>query len=356
MTSSRLRSPLVHPDPGVYPSGHRGFSRAWDGAGWTGPVLSTPDAPELRTPHPFWGGFRHLPFWVVVIGLALGWSFAVVAGLTMLWPLYALSGLFGTGGPILGLVLIIRKRVGIHVLRAPAALWWGLGSGVLAIGLAILVEWPINAALPKEVGFVLAGPIEEGAKLLLPFVLLLVGPRIFRDPRIGIWTVALSGAVFGVVEGIEYLLSADHSRLLTGFTPQEAGVAVAVTTFQTRAFVELGHVVWTVGAAALIWLTAHRLQRAFTWIGVVAYLIAAGLHSFNDAVLGELGGLGGYLAIVWLVLGYTLWFRPRSRQAVPPDILGTVPKRWVPRLSKRARREARPAPAADPGPDAVATA
>lgn len=346
-TPTRPRTPaLAQPPADVYPSGHAGFSRAWDGAAWTGPVLVTPGAPELHARRSFWRAFAHPVFWIVFVSLVIGLGFALFGGALASVPLLVAAGLFSTGGPVVGLVLIVRHRLGIHRLPARAALVWGLVSGAVALGVAFAIETPLRPVVGLEGSYALAGPIEEGAKLLVPFVLLLFGPRIFRDPRVGIWTVALSGAVFGVGEGIEYFIDADAASTILGLSLQDSDIFRAFGMWMSRSWVEVGHIVWAAGAAAVIWLAAHRLGRAFSWLGLAAYLIAASLHSFNDAVIGLWGSVQGVAAVVWLILAYTLWFRARARQAVAPDLLAEVPRRWVPRLSKTAREAAQP-PAAE---------
>lgn len=349
-TTPRASRTLATPPAGVYPSGHAGFSRAWDGSAWTGPVLKTPDAPELRTRHPFWGAFRHPALWIAVVGIVVGFVCAVYGGAYENEVLVIASGLIGSGGPIIALLLIVHRRLGIGRLHVRSALVWGIVSGVFAVAAAYAIESLIAPHIPGLASLALAGPIEETLKLLIPFLLLVFGPRIFRDPRVGIWAAVVSGGVFGILEGAEWMFDTLHAFVPThGFTALQVGDADVLTTFEARFWCELQHPIYTGGAAALIWLGAHHRGRAFTGIGVLGLVIAMALHSVNDAVIGgvlvELGGtLGGiasfYGAIVWLVLEYTLWFRPRTRQAVAPDLLTTVPRRWVPRLSPRARHEA----------------
>lgn len=346
--SARTAGPALQPPAGIYPTGHAGFSRAWDGAAWTGPVLATPDAPELRLRHGFWRAFRHATVYVVVGGLILGWGFATVGGALQSPWLLAAAAVFGTGGPLVGLALLVRRRLDIHRLHVPSAVLWGIASAVVAVVIAWFVE-PLVYDLTHSTTlfYAGAGPIEEGGKLLVPFLLLLFGPRIFRDPRVGIWTVVVCGATFGLIEGIEYLLKVDHISAVSGQTLADTGAEDAVRMLLERSWVELGHVIWTGGAAAIIWLAAHRARRAFTGLGVAAFAIAAALHSINDAVFNQLGRIapalalvGVLLAVAWMVLGYTLWFRARARQAVAPDVLDALPKRWAPRLSKHARAAA----------------
>lgn len=334
----------------MYPTGHAGFRRAWDGRAWTGPVLAGPGSPELHARRSFARAFGHPTLYLVVGGVVLGWLFASIGGgLQSPW-LLAVAAVLGTGGPLLGLTLLVRRRLGIAALHVRSAWLWGALSAALALGIAWLVEPLVfDVTRSTTLFYASAGPIEEGGKLLLPFALLLFGPRIFRDPRVGIFTVIVCGMFFGIVEGVEYLLKADHVSAANGETIAQVGVQDAVAMLATRTWVELGHIIWTAGAAAVIWLAAHRLHRAFTWVGLGAFGVAAALHSLNDAVFNQLyridrllGLVGVALAIGVMVLAYVLWFRARARQAVGPDLIETAPKRWVPRLSRRQRAGAVP--------------
>jgi hypothetical protein len=344
-TPSRTTSPLAHPAAGDYPTGFAGFARAWDGAAWAGPALTSPDAPDLRPKHPFLGVFTRASLWSAVVGILLGAVCTRIGAAldSTIWLL--LAGFFACGGPLLAIVLAARRRLRIGSLRTPIATVLGIVSGLLATGIALVLESP-TASVSLEAGYALAGPVEEFAKLLVPFLLLLVGPRVFRDPRIGVWTVIVSGAVFGVIEGIEYVgqLQLRATAITTlPFTDDSATVYDdSLLLLLSRPWVELGHVVWTTGAGVLIWLTAHRIGRRWTLLGLVGYLIAAAIHSFNDAVLSGLGIWGGPAGATLLIVTYIFWYRRSVRGLVPPDAIGTVPGRWRPTLSKRMRAAAAP--------------
>jgi hypothetical protein len=339
-TSSRYASPFALPPAGTHPTGYAGFARAWDGAAWTGPVTADPDAPELLPRHPLLGMLRRPSLWCAVIGIALGFALWALATTLDSTPLLAASGLVACGGPLAAIVLAAHRRLRIGALHTPSATVWGVVAGLVALGVAIPIEWT-TLGLPTWGTLALSGPIEEGAKLLVPFLLLLVGPRVFADPRLGVWTVIVSGAVFGVVEGVEWVsqvvLRPSHLAVLPLVDTSASVYDKALVLLLQRPWVELGHVIWTTGAAVIIWLAAHRLGRAFTWLALPGYLLAAFTHSFNDAVLGEVGAIGFVLSVAWMVVLYLFWYRASVRRLVPPDALGLVPKRWRPHLSKRMR-------------------
>ncbi|MGP3533714.1 PrsW family glutamic-type intramembrane protease [Microbacterium sp. RD1] len=338
---------LASPDVGTYPTGWEGRSRAWDGAAWTGPALA--DESAAAAPDPHGGLFRRPPVYLAVGGLVVGFALAAVGGLLSFSPLLVLAGVVATGGPLAALLAGLHRRLGLASLPIRAATLWGLVSGVVAIGFALLLELPLRLWLdaPEEIQYLAAGPIEEVGKLLLPLILLAAGASQLRDPRLGVWAVAVSGAVFGAIEGGEYVgeigpeaqqnVQRVEQSLSSLGHPRIVAMAVAVGSAIPRAWVELGHVIWTAGAAVLIWLAAHHGRRVVaTAVGAIA--AAAALHSFNDAGLTLLpGGLSDLGSIVWIVLSYTLWFRPLLRRLVPPDAVTLVPHRWLPRLPREAR-------------------
>lgn len=214
---------------------------------------------------------------------------------------------------------------------------------MLAVIIGVLLE--MLAPAP-----VLAGPIEEGAKLLLPFVLLCAGLFGARNPRMGIWMVAVAAATFGTVEGIGYVTQS-NVRFLDVNAPLDEAFFTIVPVVN-RALVELLHIFLTTGAAAVIWLSAHHRKKAFTWAGCGAFAIAAAVHGFNDAVIAPLEPFLSFgLAMLLLVASYFFWFRARTRVAVPPDAVTTVPRRWLPPLHVSSARNAVPPTSPTPSAD-----
>ena len=130
-----------------------------------------------------------------MIGLTL--SAIGASGKTHNTPALLIAGLIATGGPIIALVLGVHRRLGIGALSARQATLAGIGSGVVAMGVAYGLEHVLTPVLGGETGkpseglYLLAGPIEEGAKLLVPIILLAAGAAFIRAPRLGVWAVLL---------------------------------------------------------------------------------------------------------------------------------------------------------------------
>lgn len=345
VTTTRSIRPagLDSPPAGAYPTGFAGYTRAWDGAAWTPEVLPRVDAPAHETPPSM---LRRPPFYVAGGGVVLGAALAALSGTST--PLLILAGVLATGGPLAALMLGLHRRLGLSALPLRAASVWGVAAGILALVIAYGAETLLRTAgVPDELLLAAAGPIEEGGKILLPLVLLAVGAAHVRDPRLGVWCVAISGAVFGVTEGIEYVgqLSPDAREAVQhlqatapGANAQTAQLVVSVSMAVQRGWVELGHVFWTAGAAALIWLAVHQRSRRLVLVVAGALVGAAAIHSFNDAGLSLLPSflqIAG--SIVVIALSYTLWFRRPARRLVPPDALDEVPYAWLPRLPHAAR-------------------
>ena len=279
-----------------------------------------------------------------MIGLTL--SAIGVSGKTHNTPVLLAAGFLATGGPILALVLGVHRRLGIGSLAARTATLAGLGSGLVAMALAYFLEQWLTPVLGGETGkpseglLLLAGPIEEGAKLLVPVILLAAGVAFIRTPRLGVWTVLISSSLFGAFEGALYAANLGGARTsVTGEKLAEAlklskdsgNMAAELMSLTSRTWVELGHPIWTTGAAALIWLAVHQGRKVLGLATLGAYLAAAAIHSFNDGVLTLLpGALPIVGSIVWLTLSYVLWFRPLVRRLVPPASLEKVPARWIP--------------------------
>lgn len=347
-TASHVTPPFAQPQAGTYPTGYAGFERGWDGAAWAGEPVRSPDAPELHLKHPIGHAFTRPALYITVVGVVLGFFVAVIgAGIGSSW-VSGIGGGIGVAGPLLAVCLAVRSRLRVGSLHVRSAILWGVVSGVFAFTVSFYAERALMPLLPAG-SMASAGPIEEATKLLIPFLLLLLGPAAFKDPRVGVWTAVVSAAVFGLAEGALYVggaLDDLHSTTLTAQQIIQGDAGHTGYIYSTRIWEELGHPFWTGGAAALIWLGAHRRSRAFTGLGVLGVLIAMSLHTINDTAiaLGDLYlfGIFPVLGIVWIVLSYVLWMRPRVRMLVPPDALATVPKRWRPRLSKRTRAEAAP--------------
>lgn len=122
-----------------------------------------------------------------------------------------LGATVGIGGLIFALLWYSYRVLGDrHPAHFGQAILLGLVGGSVAIVVAPALE---NAAagLPGWLGStqgsgVIASFVEEAAKLLVPVILLIFVAR-FRDPILGFWTALVSGAWFGLLEGVGYVAS-----------------------------------------------------------------------------------------------------------------------------------------------------
>ncbi|MGB7424893.1 MAG: PrsW family glutamic-type intramembrane protease [Ornithinimicrobium sp.] len=333
---------------GTYPTGRTGVARRWDGEAWVGPRVPAEDAPPLHAPRSLVRMIRRWPFRIALGGVLIGLAVSVLGTtLDRNTVLLLAGGFLAAGGPILALILVVRRRLGINNLDTAAATRAGLLAGAVAMLLAFVIERALGSLFnspggrPNEVLLLLAGPIEEGAKLLVPLILLATSAAVVSTPRLGVYVVLVSGGLFGAVEGALYAADLGGQRLrdpvgpltqaLPGLSDAEAADFAEVLITAERAWTELGHPFWTTGAAAIIWLAAHNGTRNLRWIAVGAYLAASTLHSFNDGVLTHPSGALPTLAtLAWIALSYALWFRQLVRRLVPPDKLSEVPARWIP--------------------------
>ncbi|QJU53169.1 PrsW family glutamic-type intramembrane protease [Herbiconiux sp. KACC 21604] len=296
--------------------------------------------PRVRRSHP--------AVWIALAGVIVGLAVAGTGGaLGHNRLLFAVGGFVSCGAALLAAGVSLHRLLAIGSLTGRrAATWLGVASGVLAFVVALVVELSAGH-IPGFLGstegsFVLAGPIEEAMKLALPLILLAAGPRMLREPRLGVWMVFVGAALFGVVEGTMYVANeaiptASTTAGAAAQADADAIIAVAgpVLTTLERTVVELMHPFITVGAAALIWLAVARRRSVAAWI-IGAFLIAAALHSFNDAVIGGpwLRAVNAYLPLLanslFVLLVYLFWYRPQVRRTIPADLAAANPRRWRP--------------------------
>lgn len=338
-----MRGPSTTPAGGWYPTGRDATVAEWDGAAWTGRRRTDAEAGGVapRRVRPF-AVLGHLWFWLLVAGLVLvGWAGFLGQGASeRWWQILSAVGMIAIMSSIV--VLFDRVLRFGEIPRLGLVALAGLASGVVAILIAWLVEPVLEPALgvPFAVDLWLSGPVEESAKLALPFVLLVVSRRLFGDPRAGMLMVLMSGAAFGMWEGYGYATS----------TTGENGLVLAGLI---RGLGEVTHPLWTAIAAALIWLAAHRARRIPTLAGFVGWLVAMALHSLHDGIgafhvsgtqntIADSGATtltGAILIAVVLnvvtlisILITMLILRPVARELVPPTAVADNPPRWRPRI------------------------
>lgn len=320
---------------GDYPYGVTGKLGAWDGEAWTGKTEDADNPPLHPWHHRFLIFLGHRWWWLMVAGsvlVAIPGFLQAVTG--QQWWGYLTAP--GYAVVMVGLVALVDQ----HVRMTPTpVLWtlvaWGVVAGAVGFGVGFLVEDGVLNLTSQTVVLWLAGPIEETAKLLVPVALLVFAASRFGDPRRGLLLALVSGATFGLMEGVKYVVQ--------GGDLQPALMALA------RPSTELLHPLLTGFAAAVIWLAAHRAGRALTTAGVVAWLVAAAIHSVHDGMLAPftnqqttikrwdevvVGGTTGILfGVLWAVVLYLL-LRHTARELVPPEAVPANPPHWRPRLAQ----------------------
>jgi hypothetical protein len=311
----------------------------WDGTAWTGASHATYSGPVLPGPPTPFAFLRQAWLWWMVLGQLLVVVPALVSGTTGDTPWSWLS-VFGyvpfMGGAVLLMIrfLDLGRRDDLRLLT-----WIGIGSGVVAFGLGAGLEIASNHLAGWSTTLWLAGPIEEAGKLLVPVLLLAFGAERFAVPRVGLYLVLVSGATVGTMEGVEY-----EGR--PGFAWAHLEMALV------RPSAELLHVFLTGFAAAVIWLAAWRRGRVVTEAGVVAFLVAAGIHSFHDGIVTfshptpqtvnaslartldeavSRGIDGGVLALIVAGFLYIL-ARHGARELTGPGDIERCPPPWRPQI------------------------
>ncbi|WP_460868099.1 PrsW family glutamic-type intramembrane protease [Rhodococcus aerolatus] len=330
---------------GLWRTGRPGLVRHWDGHAWTGPLLADPAVGAPGYSRRLLALVGSPRVWVAVLGVVAG-VVAVVLGTASAPPDRVLLGVgaaLACGATLAAAVWSLERRV--HVGRAGpvrAVLGWGLAGGalasVVAIGLELAQQHLPGVASSLTARLAMAGPIEETAKLLLAALLWYRRPR-WRDPRLGVGVVLVGSAVFGLGEGVSYLVRLRGASTAAA-GDAAAGRVVGLSLLQVRSLVELLHPWVTTAAAAVVWLAVWRSgSRLLGRTALVAWLGAVALHDVQDVAIGRvLGryapGLVTLALLVLLVVAYQ-WLRRSVRELVPPEEVGLQPPRWRPAGPRR---------------------
>jgi hypothetical protein len=297
--------------------------RRWDGEVWNDWTRPAAEGTTLPAHHrrPF--AFLHRPGWILLALYAVTTvsCMALVArdphatrpsGIVWLLPVL---GFVSAATVMTAVVLYFQRRLRFDQVGERATIAaWGVVSGVVGIGVALLGEVVLPRALGSNADdhawVWIAGPAEETGKLLVPVVLWTVGR--FRLPRQGFLLVVCSAATFGVIEAARYGLSPDQ------FTWSRGGGEVL-------------HVALTGFVAAVAWQAAWKTSRWFTAAGIGAVAVAMFLHSVNDVLVldKDAPSVASYITIVVLATLYVA-IKHSARQMVPPDNVGVVSPRWRP--------------------------
>ena len=261
------------------------------------------------------------------------------------------SGYTGSGGLVLdvligytafmvGTVEVVVRYLPVRRLdRLRGLTAIGVGCGLVGFAIAFGLESVTVHAFGEVTTLWLTGPIEEGGKLLVPFLLLAFGSARFKDPLVGLYLVLVSGATTGAVEGTEWQARAHHHW----YHLQLALVRPAA---------ELPHVFVTGFAGAVIWLAAWRSHRAVTGAGTFAFLIAVGIHSLHDGFITLFGvapqpspssiahsigqafatGTAGAFFATGIGIATFLLGRHAIRELTTPSAVSTCPPPWRPQI------------------------
>ncbi len=311
----------------------------WDGTAWTGSTHEAAVAPELPgPPRPFAFLRQSWPWWML-----MGQLLVVVPGIVSGYTgsgLWSWTSLVGYTAFMVGTVEVVVRYLPmrrLERLRGLTAI--GVGCGLVGFAIAFGLESLTVHAFGDVTTLWLTGPIEEGGKLLVPFLLLAFGSARFKDPLVGLYLVLVSGATTGAVEGTEWQARAHHHW----YHLQLALIRPAA---------ELPHVFVTGFAGAVIWLAAWRSHRAVTGAGTLAFLIAVGIHSLHDGFITLFGvapqpspssiahsigqafatGTAGAFFATGIGIASFLLGRHAIRELTTPSAVATCPPPWRPQI------------------------
>ena len=235
-----------------------------------------------------------------------------------------------SGLALIGLVTW-RARLS-EVLRWPALFGWSVLFAVVGILAAISIELLVREHVGLVVFRLIAGPVEEAAKILIPASFYAFAR--WRNPRAGSALVLATAVLFAVLEAYAY---SGFPRVYPGLDSTPAH-PTDFGDVALRGSVELLHPLLSGFAAAVIWRQAHLRGHFLTWTGLGAFALAAALHGGFDAATIWLpyAAQAALLAGV-IVVGYLMLFRPAWRALVPPNAIESNPRAWVPRLGRSLR-------------------
>ena len=325
--------------PGWYCYSARPRLAEWDGVAWTGTAHAAVAGPVLSGPPGPFAFVRQPWFRWMALGQALVILPAVLSGTSgnAWWSWISLVGYLAV---MAGSVMVVSRFLELDRIGGRRSLTWiGIGSGAVAFALGFGLEVVVDHVAGWSTTLWMTGPIEEGGKLLVPLLLLVFGAPRFRVPRVGLYLVLVSGATVGVLEGVEY-----EAR------PEFAWAHLQMALVRPSA--ELLHVFVAGFAAAVIWLAAWRRGKVVTGAGLVAFLVAAGIHSFHDGIItffhvrphsfnaslaqtvqeAIARGLAGMALALVLAAFLYLLVRHAARELTAPGEVAGCPPSWRPQL------------------------
>lgn len=344
-------------EPGWYSYRAVPAEAEWDGTAWSGSTRLAA-APELAGPHRPFAFLRQAWVWWMIAGQLLVLPPAVASGVTGggAWSWLSAPGYIAF---MVGTVLVMVRYLPVGKLPGLRTLTGiGVVAGVIGFGIAFGLETLVDHRFGVVTVLWSTGPIEEGAKILIPFALLVFGSARFKDPLVGLYLVLVSGATTGAMEGTEWQARAHHDW----YHLQLALV---------RPSAEVFHVFATGFAAAVIWLAAWRRKSAFTVAGTLAFALVVGIHSLHDGFFTVFGvspkpdpsavahsagdavakGLIGAFFAIGLGIAAFVLGRHGARELSTPDSVAHAVPAWRPQIKTWGAVD--PVRAVFPVPDAV---
>lgn len=179
--------------------------------------------------------------------------------------------------------------------------------GTLAAGLleskTLITDSPVN--------LLWVGPIEELAKLIVPVIIFFAMRKRFRSE--------LDGILFGVAAGMTFAALETMGYELITLVTSLGNINVLDQTILIRGLLSpAGHAAWTGMITATLWRERERTGKALTWLVVLFFIIAAGLHSVWDYA-GSASSLAviipSYIAIAGVSLTLLFWRLRKARHA-----------------------------------------
>jgi len=335
----------------------------WDGTAWTGSTHEAAAAPVLAGPPRPFAFLRQSWVWWIVAGQVLVIPPAVASGVTgdAAWSWLSTPGYAAF---LIGTVQVMVRYLPVRRLpRLGGLTAIGVAGGALGFAIAFGLETVIEHRYGLATTLWATGPIEEGAKLLVPFALLVFGSSRFADPLAGLYLVLVSGGTTGAIEGIEWESRTRH-------------VWLHLQLALVRPAAEIPHVFVTGFAGAVIWLAAWRRGRAVTLAGAAAFLVAVGLHSLHDGFITLFGvspeptpasiaqtagqavgkGIAGGFSALGIGIAAFMLGRHGARELSPPSSVAPAPPPWRPQIKTWGAvdpvRWQPPRPAGQPAPGA----
>ncbi|WP_186317589.1 PrsW family glutamic-type intramembrane protease [Curtobacterium sp. 9128] len=255
----------------------------------------------------------------IAVWLYVGFVLVLVGGNKAVIPIWMLIGSFTLA---VDLLTVFSRRLGTQTTLTPrflviAFVIGGLGSVLIGGSLDTLTF----DGLGREGAFLLAGFVEEAAKIAL--VVVLCRRLADKTVRNGLIVGGTVGLGFGAFEDLGYAL---HPFLGAPFNGHEV-LQSMIAQIARAASGPFGHPLWTALLAAALFAGVRNGRFRVTLRLVAAYVGVAVAHGLWDGATGagqELGrfgagfgtlgsAVGGLLALGAVIVTVRVWFRLARR-------------------------------------------